>query len=246
MKLVKRLLIIAAITVAILGILCVVVVGLLLGKVTKAAVEKIGPQVTKTPVRIEDVKISLFTGAVSMKKFSVGNPEGYTPTNAIYLGSASVSIDPKTVLSDKLVVKSIRIESPEIWLEGNPLGENNLKKLLENVTGGKQGEKPGSESPTSTKKIQINELVVTGGKVRLANGSTVSLPEIRLTNLGTGPEGITPLNLSKQILAQVLNDSLKGAVDGMVELGKSAEKLGKEAGEKITRGLGNLLKRSTN
>jgi len=239
-------LIIAAITVAILGILCVVVVGLLLGKVTKAAVEKIGPQVTKTPVRIEDVKISLFTGAVSMKKFSVGNPEGYTPTNAIYLGSASVSIDPKTVLSDKLVVRSIRIESPEIWLEGNPLGENNLKKLLENVTGGKQSEKPTAESTTPTKKMQINELIITGGKVRLPNGSIIALPEIRLTNLGTGPEGITPLNLSKQILAQVLNDSLKGAVDGMVELGKSAEKLGKEAGEKITRGLGNLLKRSTN
>jgi hypothetical protein len=50
----------------------------------------------------------------------------------------------------------------------------------------------------------------------------VPIPEIHLTNLGTGPEGITPVQLGQRVLDAILKESTTA-------MARNAEKLGKEA-----------------
>ena len=126
MKWVKRLLII----VLVLIVLVLAGAFLFLDSIVKRGVEKVGPAITKTDVKLGSAHISPFSGSGELKKFVVGNPEGYKSPSAISVGVAGVSIEPGSIMGDKVVIRYVRVETPEINFEGSPLGENNLSKLL--------------------------------------------------------------------------------------------------------------------
>jgi uncharacterized protein involved in outer membrane biogenesis len=160
-----------------------------------------------------------------------------------------VSIAPLSVLSDKVVIRSVEVRAPEITFEGNPLGANNLKQIMDNVnayTGA--GAATGTNAPAQTgakkpgKKLEVDDFLITDAKVHF-NGSTISLPAIHLTGLGTGPDGITPAALTKEVLGQVTTTALKAIAASATEAGKAAGKaIGEEAG-KIGNSLGGLFKK---
>jgi uncharacterized protein involved in outer membrane biogenesis len=178
---------------------------------------------------------------VSLNDFVIGNPEGYTGTNAISVGKVAVSAAPFSVLSDKIVVKSIEVRSPEINFEGNPLGANNLKKIMDNVNAftGAATKPTDTNAPVQTgaakpaKKLEIDNFLITGAKVHF-NGATLPLPDIHLTNLGQGPDGITPAALVKEVLGQISTATLKAVAGSVGDAGKAiggeASKLGKSIG----------------
>ena len=123
-----------------------------------------------------------------------------------------------SVLSDKIVVKSIRVESPEITFEGNPFGANNLKKIQDNVnTAAANFQSPlSTNQPPKTaapakpgKKLEVDEFLITGAKIHFGTGPTLPLPDIHLTDLGKGPDGITPADLTKQVLSEVVSGTIK-------------------------------------
>jgi len=79
---------------------------------------------------------------------------------------------------------------------------------------------------------------------------TVPIPTIHLSNLGTGPEGITVTELTKQVLSEIEKAAVKAAASSAGDIGKAAENLtkglGKNAGgalTNVTRGIGNLFKK---
>src|SRR3954466_3164787 len=94
-----------------------------LGTIVKSGVEKVGPRVTKTDVKLKGATLSVFSGSGELKGFVVGNPEGYKSPSAIQVGSMAVSVQPGSVMSDKIVVHSIKMVAPEITFEGT-LGGN--------------------------------------------------------------------------------------------------------------------------
>lgn len=251
--------IIIGVIVALVVIVLAVVAGIafFLDGAIKKGVETVGPQVTKVDVKLNSASLSLLSGAGSIKGLVVGNPEGYKSPHAISLGSASLAVSPGSVFSDKIIVKSIRVEAPEIIYELGP-GGNNLKKIQANVeaaTGG-AGDKSAPAAAQPGKKLQVDEVIITGGKVTLAvaalggKGVTAPLPDIHLTNLGTGPEGITAAELTKQVLSQVMEGSLKVGANLLAQAPKeilnAAEGAGKTAVEgasKAVKGIGDLFKK---
>src|SRR6187549_3776815 len=114
----KKLIIRILIGLVILLILAVVAVGLFLDGAVKKGVETVGPMLTKVDVKLDSVSLSILFGSGKIKGLVVGNPEGFKTPNAIKMGTARVSIAPGSVFSDKIVVKSIRVEAPEITYEG--------------------------------------------------------------------------------------------------------------------------------
>jgi hypothetical protein len=128
----KKILIRGLFVVLILLIVAVVAIGMSLGTAIKKGVETFGPQMTKVPVTLEGVSLSIFSGAGAIKGLVIGNPEGYKTTNAMSLGLASVAVSPGSLLSDKMVVKSIRVEAPQVTFELGP-GGNNLQRIQENL-----------------------------------------------------------------------------------------------------------------
>lgn len=247
MNKIKKILLGAVIALLALVIVAVIVVGLFLGKIVKAGIETVGPKLTQTSVTLDAVDISLLTGGAAVKGLVIGNPAGYRAPQAISVGMAAVTVAPTSVFSDKIIVKSIKVQSPEITLEGNPLGANNLKKILDNVNAATGGGSTATNAPAAkpAKKLEVDDLLITGAKVHLGTGTTLPIPDIHLTDLGMGPNGITPAELTKDVLTETINGALKAVARNAAELGgrlgKGAENVGKEGVNAIKKGLGGLL-----
>jgi hypothetical protein len=254
-KLVKVLVVLFA-----LAVLAVVGVVLSLDSIIKSGVERVGPHVTKVEVKLDGVNLLLFAGKGSLKGLIVGNPEGYKTPSAIKVGKATMTIDTGSVLKEKAIIRSINLEAPEITLEGN-LGGNNLTKILANIQAFTAAEKT---QPATTpegkpqKKIQVDEFVITGAKVNLSldmsmiggKNLTVPIPDIRLTDLGKGENGITPAELSERVMKEVLAQTTVAATKAVADLGKvgldAAKGLSKDAvgeAEKKVKGIGDLFKK---
>jgi uncharacterized protein involved in outer membrane biogenesis len=262
----KKLLIRVVFALVILVIIAVVAVGLSLNGAIKKGVETFGPQITKVDVKLDSVSLSLFSGSGAIKGLVIGNPEGYKSPQAMSLGLASVAVSPGSILSDKIVVKSIRIQAPQVTFELGP-GGNNLQRIQENLessTGGPADPAKPAEEKTPAeskpgKKLQVDEVIITGGKVTLAaamlGGKVIEapLPEIRMSNLGQGPEGITGPELGKQILSQINQGAIKTYTDQLAKAGAEAlqnlsanatnavNKATTDALNKATKGLDGLL-----
>jgi uncharacterized protein involved in outer membrane biogenesis len=227
MKKIKKILLVVIVLVVVLGLAALIVAGLFLDKIVKAGIETVAPQITQTPVTLNSVSLSLLSGSVGLNGLVVGNPSGYNTPSAISIGKAAVSVQPGSLMSDKIIVHSVEINAPEITFEGNPFGDNNLKKIMDNVDAGAAS----SSSTASTnaaassgaarpgKKLEVDVFDITGAKVHATitgmagKEFTVTIPEIHLTDLGKGGDGITAAELTQVVLKEISADAIKAVGD---------------------------------
>jgi hypothetical protein len=256
----KKILWIIGIGLVVLIIVAGLAVGFFLGPIVKAGIETVGPKITQVSIMVDAVDVSLLTGSAGVKGLVVGNPDGYKTPNAISVGTAAVGVNPLSVLSDKIVVRSIHVESPEITFEGG-LGGNNLSKIMDNVNGMAQQGGPVSTNaagkPKPAKKIEVDDFLITGAKVHgtlvLLGGKELTLPsltipEIHLTDLGKGSDGLTPTELTRAVLSAITSATVKVVTGAATDLGKNLGNVGQDAGkavdsgvDKLKSGLGGLL-----
>ncbi len=234
-----------------------------IGTIIKTGVEKVGPVVTKVPVKLDSANISVLTGSGELKGFSLGNPEGFKAPEAIKVGTMSLSISPMSLLGDKVVIRSIKMLGPEITYETD-LKSSNLGKILDNLGGDKpagekppvekpSGEKPPAETkPTSEskgaqKKLQVDEFIISGAKVHasapILGAYTVPIPEIKLTKLGQGPDGITVADLSKKVMSALLEATTKAVAEGATKSVKGLDGAGAGATDVLKKGVGDFFKK---
>jgi len=248
----KKLIVRALLVIVVLLVLAVVAVAFFLDGAIKRGVETVGPQIANVEVKLDSVSLSLLSGSGKIKKLVIGNPDGFKTPHAISVGLSSLSVSPGSLLSDKVVVKSVRVEAPEIIFELGA-GGSNLQRIQSNLT---SDSLPATNTPSATKKatkkLQVDDFVITGGKVTLATSLlggqsyTASLPEIHFTNLGTGPDGITAAELTKRILSEITRESLKVAEKLVSESAKgvldSATKNATESVDKATKSVTDVFK----
>jgi uncharacterized protein involved in outer membrane biogenesis len=218
----------------VLVVAAAIVLGFFLSPIVIKSVETVGPKITKTSITLDAVDLSLLTGSANVKGLVVGNPEGYKTTNAISVGTIAVGVDPFSVLSDKIVVRSLHVETPEITFEGG-LGGNNLSKILDNVNGTAQNGGPVSTNAAGqakpSKKIEVDDLLISGAKVHVlltelgGKEMSLTLPDIHLTDLGKGGDGLTATDLTRRVLQEIVTATVKAVASNSANLGKGAEKL---------------------
>lgn len=260
MKRSKKILVVAGIAVLVLVVAGVIVTAFFLNDIVKKGVETVGPQIVKVPVTLNEVQIGLATGSAKVKGLVVGNPEGYKTPYAISVGVAEVGVNPFSILSDKIVIRSVHVAAPEISFEGNPLGKNNLGDLMENVNATAKGGGPPATNATAgakpAKKIEVDDFLITGAKVHVSltgmggKEMTLDLPPIHLTDLGKGSAGLTPTDLTRAVMSAITSATIKAVASAATDLGKGVESLGKDAGgvvgtnlNKITKGIGGWFKK---
>jgi uncharacterized protein involved in outer membrane biogenesis len=255
----KKLVIRVLIALLVLLVLAVVAVRLFLDGAIRRGVETVGPMVTKVDVKLAGVSLSLLSGSGKIKGLVVGNPDGFKTPTAIQVGSASLAVQPGSIFSDKVVIRSINVQAPEITFETD-LKANNLSKIMANVeetTGGKAPAKPDdSAQKKASKKLQVDDFLISGGKIHVSvtalggQSMTVPLPEIHLSSLGQGPDGITAAELTKRVLQAIEKESVQAASGAVADLSKQAANLAKGLGtnatgavESVTKGIGGLFKK---
>jgi hypothetical protein len=240
----------------------VVVLTLSLGSIVKKGVERVGPQITRTDMKLDGAIISVFSGSGTLKGFLLGNPEGYKTASAIKVGEVNVGVKPGSVLSDKIHVTHVRMKAPEITFEGTLGKQNNLGQILENVEAVSasvdQGKQPADKKKDkgAATKLQVDDFLIEGARVNASltmlggRSVTVAIPDIHFTDLGTGPEGITAAELTKKVLSQVTAETLKAVEKIAADVGKQAGEILRDATkgdtnslDKAAKGIGDFFKK---
>ncbi|HSE57069.1 MAG TPA: hypothetical protein VLA99_00035 [Nitrospiraceae bacterium] len=241
--------------VALIGLGAIAAVAVLLPLVCETllrrAVEDIGSGLTKTPVQLRQVDLSLFSGRLVLKDLSVGNPPEYQAPVALSVRAIRVSIDWPSLLRRPVLIREIVIERPEVTLEGSPT-RNNLTTLRDQVQATTNDSSPGPASKGSrpSRKGELAPVIVTRLRIvdtrlnmLLRAGSVetnvrgVSLREITLKDLGSAAHTTSFGDITAQILA-ALAAEVTGAVaksgTGMIEeTGKTAGRSLSEAVEGV-------------
>ena len=252
--------------VAIVGVVILIALAahLFIDGIIKRGIETIGPRLAKVEIKLQSVSLSFISGSGKITGLIVGNPEGYKTPSAISVGAVSLVLKPRSLLSDKIVISSINVQGPEITFETDLRG-NNLNKILANLNaapGGAESQPLKANEPAQPKeakagrKLQVDDFVISGGKVHVSmttlggQAATIPLPEIHLTGLGQGPEGITPAELTKVVLQAIEKSAAQAASGAVGDIGKGATALTKDLNKtlsgsagSITKGIGGLFKK---
>jgi uncharacterized protein involved in outer membrane biogenesis len=247
----KKLIIRLVVALVVIVILAMVAMALSLNWVVKKGVQTVGGSVTKVDVKLRSVNLSLLSGAGEFKGLVVGNPPGFSTPWAINVGTLSLAVEPRSLLSDKIVIRSIAVEAPEITFETD-LHANNLSKILANVQGPARNEQQAPAQPSTaappkeakpSKKFEVDDFLIKDAKVRVSvpalggQSAVVSLPEIHLQDLGKGPDGITAAELTQQILEAVEKGAAQASASAMSDLGHQALNMAQEISKGGTSGV---------
>lgn len=250
MKKVKWLLVV--VVVLVIGLIVAgMIASFRIGDIIKKSVESAGPKVAQVDVKLAKASLSVLGGSASISGLVVGNPQGYKSESAIKVGQASLAIVPGSVFSDKVVIKSINVQAPEITIEGG-LKENNLTQIQKNIasfTGGEAKPADDKAAVSAGKKLQVDDVVISGAKINaVMMGKTIPLtmPDIHIAGLGQGPDGITAADLSKRILNEIVNGSLGALASKAADLGRIGTDALKDASKSATDALKNAGLSATN
>ena len=225
-----------------------------LNKGIKTAVEKFGPEITQTPVRLDEVDLSILSGNGTLTGLYVGNPDGYKSENIFALGQIEVDIDTSSVFSDKIIINKIIIKKPEISYE-KTLMSSNIKALMENIdafTGSADENAPELEEAVpaedgSAKQVVIKQLVIEDGTVfvgLMGAGTTVPLPRIEMNDIGEDGNNKSMPEIIDLIITEVLTSigpAIAGTGDIVGEGGKDVLEQGEAALEKATDSIKGLF-----
>ncbi len=172
-------------------------------------IETVGTRVAQVEVTLEGAGVSLLSGKGALRGLRVANPAGYRSAHAVRVGQVQVALRPLSVFSDRVVVRSVVVQGPEIHYEKRG-GKTNLDVIRANVESSVPADK--GKHPDTGKKLQIDSLIIRDAKVyfyekRDKPPHVLTLKEIHLQNLGRGPDGVTGAELAQKITDRVIQDT---------------------------------------
>tara|TARA_R110000868_G_scaffold218576_1_gene468893 strand:- start:35227 stop:36015 length:789 start_codon:yes stop_codon:yes gene_type:complete len=222
------------------GLVLVSILGVMFyaSSIVSGAIEKFGSDALGVPVTVKSVNIGIFSGEVGLEGLVVANPQGFEGTQALSLGEIFVSLDPASVLTNKIHIKEVRITKPVVSYEGL-LKKNNFKTIQNNVnaytSAGTKSTQPveeksqgsaKSEAATPSKKIQLDLFVMEEATMNLrmttpvgSKNAIASLPRIMIKNIGKEGDGADISEVVKQITTPLMRFVSQGATSSFANLG---------------------------
>lgn len=181
---------------------------------TEAAIEKLAGEALGVSVRIEALDIDPEQGAVMIRGLTVANPKGYSRRPAIEAGV--IDIKAGNLNTQLLGFDDIRVSGMNVRVEVGDRGTN-LSTLRDQAQARLQrsAQVEGQQNPVH---VKINHVVFSGPRLEPAvkeaiagHLSPVILADIHLRALGEDGQGVQAADALSQILAQVINVSLRRA-----------------------------------
>lgn len=240
-----------------------------LDQLAKGSVETVAPIVTGVPVTVEDISIKPLRGRVEILNFEVGNPAGYASSHAIKLGDVAVEVIPASLFAEKIVIPEVRLRNIIVNYE-TPITftSSNLQDILDHINqlAGKEehaaeSEPAAKEEPAAAEtekkevRLQLNKIIVDNIQLRVVSKGTevmfpliVELPD--MGPIGTSPEGVTPLELTKEISRELYEGIYTSVLKSKDEILKAFANISAEAlkvtddAAKAAKELGDNLKGS--
>ena len=229
--------------------------------VVEKAIETLGPAITGTSVEIEDVDLSIFDGQGSVEGMVIGNPRGFETKYAFRLREVGVRLVPRSLFGEKVVIRDVHIDSPDINFEQKD-GANNLDRILLHIRSVLGGSGGGGEDQTegeaestepdaiweqlTEQKVQIDHFLMKDAQIYASGGGLederLDIPplSIELEGLGTGPEGESVARVSAKVMRRVSTRVSLAVAERVLTLGlggrEDSAKGGTETGAKDAAG----------
>ncbi|MFM2294755.1 MAG: hypothetical protein RLZZ350_1168 [Verrucomicrobiota bacterium] len=245
----KKILIWGFVAIVVLGVVTVIALFMSINVLVKKGVEAVGPPLTKSDVKLASAHLSPFSGSGQLTGLVIGNPAGYASSNAISIGDLQLAVDLASVKSDVVIIKTLRIQNPEITYEGGLTGKNNIRQILDNLEaatgGGAKNSTASSPASSGGKKIIIQDVVIEGAKVHahltglVSKEITLPLPPLHLQNLGAPGQGLAIGDAVQQIIKPLFTSITD-------EIAKEAGSLGKEAANNLLKNAGGETSKALN
>jgi hypothetical protein len=265
MKAASKIISIIVLCAAVLMLILCGVFYLLGGQLLKAGIETAGTKTLGVRVDVGDVQLSIRKGMVGIRDLVVENPPGYAHKELLVLGQGVISTDLRTLLSNEVHIKELKLENMDMTVE-QKASSNNLQEVIGSLKTGKAEAKE-----PSGKKLQIETLEITGVKVKVkllpvpgkADTVTLNLAPIRMKNLGSDNKLDAGILVSKIMLAitegiaeqgvgvlpEQMVETMRSTLDKTMETGKAAAEKGKkildegkDLGTEAIKGFKGLLK----
>jgi len=188
-------------------------------------VEDVGSDVLKTEVSVSGMAISLSEGKVGIAGLTIANPDGYSNANLFEMEGIEVALDIASLSQDVLLIKSIRIQNPQIVFEGDADGGSNMQTLLDNI--GSDSTSDSSAAGSEEKKMIIDLLDFSGAQVKASSElkpgeiTDLKLPGIKMKGIGRKKGGVTPdvvaEKIAKKLIEEVISAAAKAQVNKVIE-----------------------------
>ena len=232
----------------VIAVIAVVVVANNLGGIIKSGINDHGASVVGVPVSVSDVTINFLAGTASISDLHVGNPEGFSQSNAFELKRIDVELDLMSLTQPVVIIKRIAIEGAQVFAE--QVGTTtNLQVIKDKMASDAASESIVADSEpantaSSAPNIAIALFEFTEAKAVVKTQQfgedSVDVPNIVLQNIGTPEEGVTiksaaqslmqPLmkkviaEIQKQVLDEQVDKALKKALGDKADQYKDALK----------------------
>jgi len=177
------------------------------------AIIAVGSAATGEEVSLKAFDVNIFTGKGSIAGLTVPNSGIGSSTTSFVVGKAEVRIAPWSILWGPIHIKSIEITDPAIDLETSATSSNLAIILAAAAAYAVTADK----SDNKDKKLRVNSLTITGAKLSgkvypLTSTISMTLPDIKMSNLGSSGDGMSQADFVQAVLTQVVNQSTTPAL----------------------------------
>lgn len=188
-----------------------------LDRTVQGAVESVGSEMTQSKVSLRRVDLSLTSAKGSFQGLLVANPAGFASPYAFSLGEISFVMEADSLAGDTIVIQTLQIVAPEVTLE-RASGRSNLDQIKANIAEYLGPDSSGSDTEKSTKKLIIQDLIITQGVLHYAilggEGVDLALPDLSLKNIGNqdgDASGASAAEVASQVVGAIVNAAGKAA-----------------------------------
>lgn len=225
----------------VIAVIAVIVVANNLGGIIKGGINDHGASVIGVPVSVSDVAISLLDGKASITDLHVGNPEGFSQSNAFELNRIDVELDLLSLTKPVVVINRISIDGAQVFAEqvGTTTNLQVIKDNMASDASASASAKPDSDTAeSSTPNVAIALFEFTDAKAVVKSQQfgeeSVNVPNIVLQQIGSPEEGVTiesaAQSLMQPLMKKVIAEIQKQVLDEQVD--KAFKKaLGDKAGQ---------------
>lgn len=225
--------------------------------IIKRVVHQYGSQIIGTDVSIGGIDLELSKGIGVVKDIKIANPKGYQAPNLFYLKELGVEIDISSLTSDTIIIDNITINNPEITYEMKTLTQSNISDILNNIerntatdetAQSKDNSSKSAKDDGSSKKVIIKQLTVSDGKVAAIVGAAslkapinISLPTIKMNNIGQDKNGATPVETISKVITKIMQTVSQTVVSAnLSELKDASVKQVKAVADNLKAGSENI------
>jgi uncharacterized protein involved in outer membrane biogenesis len=240
----------------ILVVVTVVAVNLFADRAVRVGIETAATKTLNVAVTVSNVDLSIMDGKLALQELLINNPPGYRHDKLLELKNAEIKVDVKSLLSDVVNIRVMKLDGVDVVLEQRGISGNNLRDVITAIRSGSK--------ESEGKSLRVDNLEISNITVRMKLPSftaqddtiTLELSPIRMTNLGydnkldmAALSGEIVLAIANRLVEQgvgvlpkdiitTLTPTLDKTIDLSTRIIESTEGIGKE----ITEGIKSLIK----